>query len=64
MQIFRVRYLGGCFYIKIGFLRALLVRIRYPDEPFKRNCSRLVPVSRNNFCNYIYNCKNGGQRLE
>ena len=26
-----------------------LVGIRYPDEPLRRNCSRLVPDSRNNF---------------
>ena len=26
----------------------------HPDEPFRRNCSWLVPDSRNNFCNYIY----------
>ena len=30
------------------------VGIRYPDESLRRNCSRLVPNSRNNFCNYIY----------
>ena len=28
--------------------------MRYSDEPLRRNCSRLVPDSRNNFCNYIY----------
>ena len=42
--------------IKIGFLRALLVRIRYPDEPHRRNCSSLVPDSRNNFCKYVCVC--------
>ena len=30
-----------------------LVGIRYPDEPLRRNCSRLVPDSRNNFCHYF-----------
>ena len=38
-----------CFNIKIGFLHALLFGIRYPDEPLRRNCSRLVPDSQNNF---------------
>ena len=40
--------------MKISFLHLSSVRIRNPDEPFRRNCSRLVPDSRNNFCNYIY----------
>ena len=28
--------------------------IRYLGDPFSRNCSRIVPDSRINFCNYIY----------
>ena len=52
MQIFHPVWVF--FYIKIGFLHAFLVRIRYPDEQLRRNCSRLVLDSQNNFCNYIY----------
>ena len=29
-------------------------RNRYPEEPFRRNCSRIVSDSRINFCKYIY----------
>ena len=31
----------------------LSVGIRYPDELLRRNCSRLVPDSRNNSCHYF-----------
>ena len=33
---------------------SLLYIYRYPDEPLRRNCSRLVPDSRNNLYHYIY----------
>ena len=36
------------------YIYIYIVGIRYPDEPLRRNCSRLVPDSRNNFCHFIY----------
>ena len=41
-------------YIYIYIFFFFWVGISYPDQPLRRNCSRLVPDSRNNFSNYIY----------